>query len=293
MTESEQDIRANLTALNGDAIREVTELAVKASTPERLVNGGLYAVATPTGVELLTTPGFDREQEEIEAGKPLQLVSAVYITSVGSFLSWVEGHLTPDEDFRFGEGHLELWVNQRGHRVTAVLDGLDGFGRNIADLPLRTTDEWDEWLGISGRLLGQTEFAEFVEDHLSTIAKPDGAELLDVCQTLTANTKVHFKSSQLLANGQRQFAFEETTEAKAGQKGTLKVPTTLTLGLRPIEGEEVVPVEARFRYRLNDGELKLGVKLVEPQRILDEVFQTALDAIQEEFAASLTYGERR
>ena len=109
-------------------------------------------------------------------------------------------------------------------------------------------------------------------DHISSIGEPSGGILLDVVQTLTARTKVDFRSSTMLANGQRQFEFAETIEAKAGAKGTLAIPAELKLVLRPFQGSDPVVVTARFRYQISEGALALGVRLAEPQRVLEEAF---------------------
>ena len=156
--------------------------------------------------------------------------------------------------------------------VLGVIDGVDGWRRQQVTLRLRKSREWGEWMGVDGKLFTQHEFAEFIEDHLSTIAEPDGAKLLDICQTLQATKGVNFKSQTILASGQRQLRYEETVEAKAGQKGDLMIPDTLTLVVRPFQGSDPVAITARFRFRLNDGALRLGVKLAEPERVLEEAF---------------------
>ena len=119
---------------------------------------------------------------------------------------------------------------------------------------------------------------------------PDGAQLLDIVQTLEASTDVRFKSSQLLSNGQRQLAFEETVDAKAGAKGDLKVPSELILVLRPFQGSESVAIIARFRFRITDGVLRMGVKLNEPEKALEDAFDQIVEAVQAEIPVRVNHG---
>ena len=77
----------------------------------------------------------------------------------------------------------------------------------------------------------------------------------------------------MLANGQRVLRWEEEIDGKAGQKGDLKIPADLELVMAPFIGADPVLVTARFRYRINGGNLTLGVKLVDPLAALDAAFR--------------------
>ena len=185
---------------------------------------------------------------------------------------------------------LEVWANRRDS-IRAVLNGGHGWADHTVTLRLAQSTEWAEWAGVDGQMLRQDQFAEFVEDHLSTIAEPDGAQLLDICQTLQAKTDVAFKSQAILASGQRQFRYEETVDAKAGEKGNLTIPTELVLALRPYEGTEPVAVRARFRFQLRDGRLSLGVRLVEPGRVLEAAFDQVVAQVQADLPAPILRGQ--
>lgn len=50
--------------------------------------------------------------------------------------------------------------------------------------------------------------------------------------------------------------------------------------LRPFQGCEAVAVIARFRFRINDGVLRMGVKLAEPNKALEAAFADIVANIQ-------------
>lgn len=194
------------------------------------------------------------------------------------------------QDNRHGSGELELWADIDQRRITAILDGNNGLREHTATLQLRLSREWTEWANADGKLLKQAEFAQFLEDHISTIGHPAGGVLLDVAQTLQATTSTQFKQQAILANGQRQFRWEETVEARAGQSGELQIPNELVLVLRPFQGSDPVQITARFRFQIREGVLTLGVKLAEPDLALEAAFAQVISDVQAQVPVHINHG---
>lgn len=266
----------------------VAHLAQQAVMPRRIVDGEMYSVLDADGaVQLIETPEHKQCRLERAADQPSQVCREVTVTDAQSLIAYLAAYTDTDgvgkEYFRSGMGSLEVWADLEVREITGILDGLHGWRQHTATLQLRHSSEWQDWVTADGEMLRQEDFALFIEDHLSTIAEPDGAILLDICQTLQAKTDVAFKSQAILANGQRQFRYEETVDAKAGEKGNLTIPTELTLMLRPFVGSDPEPVKARFRFALRDGRLTLGVRLVEPDLVVEKAFT----AIEESVAAQV------
>ena len=269
--------------------------AQQAVLPRRL-DDGIYAILDADGaVQIVETPGHQavREQDWAEryADRPRVIKRNVTVFDVASFLDYLDRHQGGIEGgYLLGTGSLEVWADIDQRTITATLDGIDGWRRNSATLRLSLSREWVEWAGIDGKMLGQVEMAEFIESHLSTIAFPDGASLLDVCQTLQVHTSAQFKQSNILATGQRVFRFEEQLEAKAGQKGDLTIPGELTLALRPFQGSDPVSVVARFRFQVREGVLRLGIKLAEPDKALEDAFDGVVAEVQAGVPVHINHG---
>lgn len=151
-----------------------------------------------------------------------------------------------------------------------------GWRDHRVNLEFRVTPQWQKWLGIDGKLMSQSEFAEFIEDNLADIAEPAGAEMLEVAQYFSATRDVTFRSAIRLKDGQVQFQNDEKLEAKVGA-GNIAVPDTISLGLSPYFGIVPFRVEAKFRYRIRDGKLALGIKL---QRVEDIVSHVVAETIK-------------
>lgn len=181
-----------------------------------------------------------------------------------------------------------LYADVEARRVVAVLDGHHagsdnaGWGEHRAALALRHTPEWLAWIGKNGQMRDQVAFAEHIEENLLDIVDPAGADMLELAQTFQATTKVSFKSSQRLSSGEQQLTYLEDTDAKAGAKGDLIIPTRFELALRPFEGTEPYRVTARLRYRIGGGDLAIGYVLDRPEDVVRDAFDQILADIETE-----------
>lgn len=149
----------------------------------------------------------------------------------------------------------------------------------LVQLELRETPQWKKWQEMDGQMVGQTVFAEFIEDNLQDVAQPEGATMLEIVTYLQATRTVEFKSGIRLSNGQVQFEHTENTDARVGV-GRIEVPETFMIALMPFHGSALYRVPARFRYRLNDGKLTLGLKLQRIESLMDEVINEMIKAIK-------------
>ena len=275
----------NIDNAEGTTALLLTSTAQQAVMPRNLAEG-VYGVLNPEGgVDITETPSYAQQRkhdwEQARSDRPEFVHRSPALLDIDSFVDYLTRNTTGDElpavPYAHGAGQLELWADIDGRRITAILDGLR---KHTATLSLKVSCEWAEWLNVDGKLLGQTEFAEFVADHLSTIAMPDGALLVDICETLTGKTDVQWRSQSLDKTGQRQFVYQEQIDGQAGPKGDLPIPDRLILAIRPFQGSEQEYINARFRFRLREGRLLLGVKLEEPERVLEDGFGRVVEDVQ-------------
>jgi uncharacterized protein YfdQ (DUF2303 family) len=184
-----------------------------------------------------------------------------------------------------GAGDVAIYLDRDPNKPTveAVLNGHGragaGWGDLRAKIEFRPTPQWVKWKGIDGKLLPQTDFAEFVEDNLSDIADPAGATMLEIATQFQATRVTAFRRAIRLSDGNLQFENVENTEAKVGAT-QIQVPETIKLQLAPLQGSPAYLVPARFRYRLEDGKLRLGVKLERVEDLMDRVLGDIIGGIE-------------
>ncbi len=267
-----------------DTSTVIAELARVAAHPVELNPDTDYAIVDADGkVRIEHTDGEPLIHDRITATRSLE--------TLDTLIAFTERH---------SDSASEIFASKQNTKITVIIDGAeakinaaswgdDRFGqeqfRGILDL--QTTQAWKDWTSISGNLYNQQEFAEFIEDHVDDIVAPASGDVLEIAQSLQASVGVEFSSSNRLDNGETRVGYAETVKAKAGQKGELVIPRELILALQPFEGVTElkgkvvkVAVTARFRYRLRDGDLRLGVKLIGIDKVLDLLWDQIVDELK-------------
>ena len=258
--------------------------AQEAVTPFPVVDlegndSGLFIVRDSHG----TTRALDlREQLGLLPEHPARKTGTLTFTDPMSLIGYLGKHEEPS---------TEVYADDRACTITAVINahgaseaGLPGYADHKAVLTMRRSEDWKDWTKNDGQLMAQALFAEFMEDHLPNFVDPTGADMLELAQTFQATTKVDFASSQRVKSGETQLVYSEQQSASAGKKGSLAIPDTFAIGVQVFERGEAYKVQARFRYRINDGRLLLGYRLTRPR----DVLQTAFDEVVETVTSAIT-----
>lgn len=254
-------------------IQAIVDLAEQAEDAEELEPGKIWAFRTRDGgVKTIDLTGDEY------ADSPRRKRGRVVVRDAASFLAYWGKHSDPGS---------EVYANRDALAVTAVLDahGTDEprFGDHRVVLQLKHSESFAAWQEKSGKLLHQTVFAEFLEDHRADIQSPPAAELLELAQTFQATTKVTFRSASALKSGQRQLEYVEETSASAGAKGAITIPDDFQLALAVFEGATVADaVTARLRYRIDrDGKLGLMFILDQLPDVINAAFEGVVAAVEE------------
>lgn len=200
------------------------------------------------------------------------------------FSEWLTDHAqgVADDEATAALAEVVEAVAHHGKAGTVTIKReLEPAGSSSRTVVLRRTPEWQAWL--DGQGLGpQVRFAERIEDGLPEIADPAAATMLEIAQTFHAATSATFQSGNRLTDGRTQFAYLEDVKASAGSKpGTVEIPETFTIVVRPFIGAEPYKVTARLRYRLKGGELTIGYTLVRPNEVELDAFRAVASVVQD------------
>lgn len=262
---------------SSEGVAEIVEVATRATTPAQLHPGNMYAWMSPTGqIQSIDLTG------DAHRDTPRHKAGTITVLDLPSFVRYWNKH--HDEA-------SELYIEHDQMRITAVLDAdlatsdvepewAARWGKHRLVLQAKPTDAWLDWNRKDRRELGQREFAEWIEDHLGDIREPNAAVMLEIAQTFQTQTKVKFASATALSSGDRRLNWEETSEASAGATGNLKVPAEFTLGLQPFEWSDAFPLTARFRYRVEGGQLRVTYLLNDPNRIVRLALNDLVDDLE-------------
>ena len=249
-----------------DALAAGREIERATTAIQTLTHGDRTFLVIPAGRVLHTF--------EPHGDRPTSKRGTLILHDEPAFVAYVLRHR--------GDG-LHVFANSEDSTVTAILDYHDdagaGWGRHRVTLPIVNTESWLEWNAADGDRLEQFAFAEWLENHLTDIVEPPGAEVLELAMNLEIKRGVVFSSAIRLDNGQTQLVYDETVQG-GSRKGEVKIPDRIKLALKPFEGAPAYALWARFRYRLAAGQLSLWVDLLRADEVLRAAFDDRVVAIQ-------------
>lgn len=269
------------TELNAETFNQIYE----AGKRQVIFNQAGHSVTTyvvPKDMHLID----DAALAEKLAERPFRLHQCVTLQTPESFIAYYN---------RFADTDSVIFFDIDKNKFEAVLDyheADDGeneprHGLHKAYYTCPKTPEWSQWEQNDNKKMSQEDFALFIEDNLREITSPEPATMLEIATSLKAKMDVDWQSNIKLDNGQVQMAYRETINGQAGVTGQLEIPQIIELTLQPFVGGPAYPLQARFRYRVNGGNLVMWYTLVRPRRIIDD----ATDDVYALIEAQITKGK--
>ncbi|WP_404422952.1 DUF2303 family protein [Nibricoccus sp. IMCC34717] len=274
-------------------IEAVAALARAAMTTQILVQDGY---------PFLLRPGSDSPVPiERLCDEPRRIRASVELGDAASFVTYVkrardDGSLVTAQASAAGGS----FVAHLDYHFPKSDDGINNarWCEHVAVYPLAPSPEWVRWLGASGQMFSQTDFALFLEDNAADVVAPSGdkaapnaAQLLELALTLQAKTNVQFSSGVRLDNGQHQITYNEVIDARAGAEGKLKIPAAFYLALAPFVGSDKYQVKARLRYRLERGVVGFRYEIERPHKIIENAFAEIRQSIAKELGSEVLLGK--
>jgi len=228
---------------------------------------------------------------------PARKSGVAKVTTLESFIDLVKRHGTSDS---------VIFANTEWQKpsMTAVIDyhqdvpaGVADNGKHRVHYEFPLSEEWKEWIAVDGKPMDQTDFAEFIENHIAELASPDDqetedfrhkfgsrvafpTELVTLSRGLQVFSETRVKNAVTLQSGEGQITFEEEHRDANGNK--MDVPGMFILAVSPFFMGEPARIPVRLRYRLSGGSLKWIIKLYRPdiyitQQVLRDVERAASD----------------
>lgn len=265
--------RASATDLpvTGTETDSIATLAVQAA-------GRAEILTTAKGREYLITP--DRAPQDVtepNAVSPIlpdHIRQAVTVQTADSLADYVNRFATP-ETLLFADIDQDLIVAAVDYHAPGAAKHLD----HKASLKLPRSMEWKCWADVDGKLMGQLDFARFLQENAADIVAPDAAEIMEACRDLHAVRKVNFTKAVRTQTDNENFEYTDETEART--RGGLELPTEFKVAIPVYFGGRYVELSAFLRWKLDDGQLTLGVRLHRPEHVRQAMFkEVVLDVAQ-------------
>ncbi len=233
--------------------------------------------------------------QDIELGAGRRVIVAPtnrQILDLSKYLpaAWIRQHVTLATAAAFCEYvhrfHTEttvIFADEPRAQYTAVLDYHAQRGpsecAHVAQYTCPASIDWKQWTSADGKMIGQVEFAEFIEANLRNIRKPAGADLLQLALQLQIHKSAEFKSEIRLDNGQTKLRYEETIRGSQNA-GDLQIPSDIELTLPVFIDGASFEVKGRFKYRLTEGKLSMGYQLIRWQDVYNDAVKEVTASIK-------------
>jgi hypothetical protein len=210
--------------------------------------------------------------------------------------------LTPESFSRAITDHRDdrtkVFADNEKSDVVAVFDFLQTGGRDLkSDVENRATG-WGQLRAVIGfaesrklkewkktlEWMNQTDFANFLEDHLEDVLTPSGQDLLSIATDLEASSQGSFKGKMNLQNGSTKLCYQDDVET------TVEVPRLLTLGIPLFEHGDKYKLGARLRFVISGGSVKFKLLFTNLQDAKDQEFERIVQEIEEKTSQPIYRG---
>jgi len=156
----------------------------------------------------------------------------------------------------------------------------------------KKSEEWKTWTAQDAKPMTQIEFAYFIERNLKDIATadgyPTGTQMLTMATNLEITQDSRFKSQAKLQSGGVRLTYVDDSD-EATEKA-MEVFSKFAIGLQVFRGADGFRLEARLRYRLNQGKLVFWYELVRPDLTLEEASQKLVEQLRAKLSFPLFFG---
>lgn len=248
---------------------------------------GVPAVMIPTGAKLET---LERLQE---LDRPRRVKRIVTVRSADQFVSYFNRYANEDStvyvnvDNATFSGEIDHHGKQAAH------------GDHLIKYTCPETKEWQRWKQEDSTWMGQTEFAEFLQDQHLQIYKPtpeefqpeeldvafdklpDATRMLEIAKTLEITSKSNVTSGQNLQNGAIKIEYTDEVEGRAGAKGEFEIPVYFVIGVELFKEGKGYLMLCRLKYRKEGPIIKLRYELVRPHKTHERAVRDVIERIRD------------
>lgn len=252
-------------------------------------------IATEKGREFILMPeGYQAkdvtEANAVDALLPAHVSQAVTLQTLDSLVAYAN---------RYGTDDTILLADIDHNKIVALIDyhspphdgaAIPNHVRHSASMVLPLSFEWATWTAKHDKLMPQIEFARFLEENAPDIVTPSGGDLLDAIKDLQAKRKVDFRNAVRTSSDNENFEFTDETSIGSKRDGSIEVPTKFLLKIPVYFGRAPVELYAFLRWKLDEGQLLLGVALNRREHVRQAEFKLIVNEAAERTKREAMFG---
>lgn len=260
-----------------------------AYTAHSIIDDGIPYVALPEGYKV-------QDLEKL-LPRPIRKRAKVTMLDHESFVEYVKKHGNPLRSVLYADVDFDA----SRYSVIAVLDdnvlnpeGLANWRDHTATLTPKLSHEWQIWTNNNKSRVTQSTFAEFIEDNMGDITNiegyPTAADMLQMALEFESNSNKKFKRRIDLQSGGASLEYIDEQDEATSTK--MKFFERFYIGVPAFQGEtSAYPVEARLKFRAEEGRLVFWYELVRMDRVFKQAIVDKIAAIKAETGLTFLYGK--
>lgn len=238
-----------------------------------MINTAEESLIEVNGIPVVVVPeDHSVHQFQELMGRPQRIEQTVRLLDLDSFVSYVSRYANDNTTVMIGPDGVEATIDYHGKDEPE-------WCRHRAKMPLTHSTSWEAWARIDGRLMAQADFARFIRDNKDDVIEPGSLKMVEIAKTLQAQSKVNWVSMQDDHQGDVALRYEKQTDMQAGARGEIEVPQHVTVRMSPYVGIDLYDVDVEFLVRMDDGLLRMGIRIVRRDRIIEDAQQLVREAI--------------
>ena len=172
--------------------------------------------------------------------------------------------------------------------------GKPSWTTHSASLLVQPSLEYKKLIELNGKLYDQVAFARYVNDLDKIITSMNGAELLELAQSLTLTSKGDFASLEDDLSGSIKLKYDVQVKANAGtETKKIDVPQHFTFNAPVLLNGAKFDITADFHYRIPEeagGKIKLGISLPDKAYLERDVLEQAVASLASDTGLSVIIG---
>lgn len=246
--------------------------------------------SAPHRYTLALPPGWTHHQidEERYQAHPRRATGKFRFDDLESFALYLKRHSDKSDTTAwckadFPKGQLSFSAVLNDHDIDADYPGHRDWSAHWS--PAKS-EEWKTWMESDGKPMSQVDFAYFIERNLKDIATgeglPTGTQMLQMATNMEITQDSKFKSQAKLQSGGVRLTYID--DADEATEKAMEVFSKFAIGIQVFRGGEGFRLEARLRYRLNQGKLLFWYELVRPDVTLEAAAQKLVEQLRAEIA---------
>lgn len=262
-----------------DAIIDITrQSSARAMTNPHADGTGFVVIPTDHKIEYLERPAT-----------PQRMKGIVNLLDANSFVQFFQANK--------GTSNAIYAAMEPAHFV-AILNEHNKEGADWRDFGCEYapafSKEWMAWAAMNKKPFdGNEAFAVWLEDNLTDVIVPANGEMLEIALNFRIHSNAAFSNAIRLNDGNTEFNFTDQIEGSStGRAGKVQIPEMFTLQVPVFAGRDQphYEIKARFRYRLNNGALKIWYELIRPHKVVEEAFMIIVKKIESETGSVVMLG---